>query len=146
MPRATQKEHKQLPILENGEVTFTVDEKLQSLIQFLCDKGILTWNSCQDNVGGTCWIECDLNDWMMMSEISFQSESQALYRFIEDNCEVKLLVDDDGHPDDNDKYWIEGDSLIWSASVRFPKKFIKQFEELVRLTLIEFQLEEAPDS
>lgn len=32
MPKTTQKEHKQLPILEDGEVVFSVDEKLQPSI------------------------------------------------------------------------------------------------------------------
>ena len=50
-------EHKQAPILYEGEVIFKVDHRLQSLIQFYVDHGILTCNSCQDNVGETTWIE-----------------------------------------------------------------------------------------
>ena len=112
-----------------------MDEKLQSLIQFFWDNGITTFNSCQDNVRNTCWIEYDLADWIEITEIAFLSESQDLYQFIEDECDVRLLSMDDGHPDEEDVYWIEGENLIWSASVRFPKKLLPTFEALVRITI-----------
>ena len=130
-------QHKQAPIIVNGKVEFTVDEKLQTLIQFLWDNGVLTFNSCEDNVQGTCWIEYSLLDWIEVSEISFHSESQDLYRFIEDECNVIMLSSDDGYPDVNDEYWIEGDNLIWSASVRFPKELLPTFEEHIRATIVE---------
>lgn len=69
--------HKQAPIFEEGEVIFHVDEKLQSLMQFFWDTGIQTLNSCQDNVRGTCWIEFEMTDWMMLSDISFKSAEQT---------------------------------------------------------------------
>ena len=119
--------HKQVPIMVEGEVEFYVDEKLQSLIQFLSDKKILTFNSCQDNVYGTTWIECYLFDWLDLVDIAFKSESRDLYDFIQEECDVRLLSCDDGHPDKNDEYWIEGDEQIWSASVRFPKEYLKKF-------------------
>lgn len=136
----SKREHKQAPIIVDGEVAFSVDEKLQSLIQFLWDKGIFTFNSCQDNVRDTCWIEYDLADWLEMSEISFRSESQSLYQFIEDECEVLLLSTDDGDMDENDEYWLPGENLIWSASVRFHKKLIPVFEEIIRATLTDSRL------
>lgn len=76
-------------------------------------------------------------DWIEMSELSFRSESQDLYRFIEESCNVELLSHDDGQPDEKDEYWIEGENLIWSASVRFPRKFLSKFEKLVRATFVE---------
>ena len=127
--------HKQAPILHEGEVIFTVDEKLQSLIQFLCDKNILTFNSCEHNVMGTTWIQYSLFDWMELEEIAFKSETRDLYDFIQEACEVLVLSCDDGHPDENDEYWIEGENLIWSASVRFPKEYLETFELLMRETL-----------
>lgn len=66
--------HKQAPIMYEGEVIFTVDEKLQSLIQFQWDNGINTYNSCEDNVRGTTWIQYELEDWMVINEIAFRSE------------------------------------------------------------------------
>lgn len=135
-------EHQQAPIFDNGEVVFSVDQKLQQLIQFLYDKDFLTFNSCEDNVGGTCWIEYFLEDWIAINEIAFRAESQELYRFIEEECDVRLLNTDDGYPDENDEYWIDGENLIWSASVRFPKKQLPFFEKLVRITLAELETAE----
>ena len=128
-------QHTQAPIYHEGKIVFAVDEKLQSLIQFFFDLDITTYNSCQDNVRGTCWIEYGLGDWIDLADIAFQSDSQELYRFIEENCEVILHSMDDGEPDENDEYWIEGENLIWSASVRFPNKLLPAFEKLVRATL-----------
>lgn len=128
-------EHKQAPILENGEEIFTVDERLQSLIQFLWDQGFTTYNSCQDNVRNTAWIQYDLSSWMVIVETAFQGGAKELVQFIEEECQVDLLFFDDGEPDENDEFWIEGENLVWSASVRFPKKKINQFEALLRVTL-----------
>ncbi len=137
MSASSSLQHKQAPIIENGEIIFSVDEKLRSLIQFYWDNDILTFNSCQDNVRKTCWIEYELSDWISISEMSFKSPSQDLYRFIEEKCKVLLLSTDDGEPDENDEYWIEGDNLIWSASVRFSKNLLPTFEALVRSTFAE---------
>lgn len=63
MARKHEKEsHKQAPIIVDGEVLFSVDVKLQKLIQFLWNKRFITFNSCQDNVRDNCWIEFDLVD------------------------------------------------------------------------------------
>jgi hypothetical protein len=132
--------HKQAPIIVDGEITFSVDVKLQSLIQFLWDNDIFTFNSCQHNVRDTCWIQYDLGDWLEMSEISFRSESQSLYQFIEDECEVLLLSSDDGYMDENDEYWLPGENQMWSASVRFHKKLIPDFEKIIRSTLTDSRL------
>jgi hypothetical protein len=127
--------HKQAPIFVDGEIEFYVDEKLQSLIQFLWDKNILTFNSCEDNVMDTAWIEYLLFDWMELVDIAFKSENRDLYEFIQEACDVVLLSCDDGHPDENDEYWIEGKEQIWSASVRFPKEHLETFELFMRETL-----------
>lgn len=124
--------------MDEGEVVFSVDEKLQPLIQFLYDNGFDTFNSCENNVQGTCWIEYELGDWIAIKEIAFRSDPQDLYRFIEEECHVELLSCDDGSPDDNDE-WIEGEELIWTASVRFPKELLPAFEELIRTTITDFQ-------
>lgn len=128
-------EHKQTPILDNGEIVFTVDEKIQSLIQFLWDNDIETFNSCQDNVKGTVWIQYYLDDWMLISECAFRTERQELYWFIQEECNVELLFTDDGEPDENDEDWIEGENLLWSASVRFDKAYLPKFEQLIRAAL-----------
>jgi len=132
--------HKQVPILVDGEVEFYVDEKLQSLIQFLWDKNIFTFNSCEDNVMDTTWIQYSLFDWMELEEIAFKSETRELYDFIQEECEVLLLSRDDGHPDDDDEYWIEGEDLIWTASVRFPKEYLNTFEQYLREALGDSQV------
>jgi len=138
-------EHKQAPITYDGEVVFEVDEKLQGLIQFLWDKGLTTFNSCEDNTKGNAWIEFELEDWAAINEIAFLSESREFVEFVEEACEVKLLSFDDGHPDENDEYWIEGENLIWSASVRFPKELLENFEQLIRFNLEHVDMDE-PDS
>jgi len=128
-------EHKQAPITYEGEIIFTVDEKLQSLVQFFVDKGIETFNSCEDNTNGNAWIQFELEDWMFVNEIAFRSESRDLNDFIEEQCEVLLLSGDDGEPDETGEYWMEGENLIWGASVRFPKDLLKEFEQLIRFNL-----------
>lgn len=133
MSRHSRQEHKQAPIMDDGEVIFSVDEKLQSLIQFYWDHGVETFNSCEDNGRDTCWIEYALEDWMAICETAFRSEQRELHEFIQDACLVELLFTDDGHPDDDDdEYWIEGENLIWSASVRFPKELLPDFESMIR--------------
>lgn len=113
---------------------FAVDEKLQPLIQCYVDHDIVTFNSCQDNVNGTCWIQYGLGDWIMLSELAYQ-QSKELYEFIEQSCNVSLSCWDNGYQDDADENWIAGDHLIWSASVRFPKELLPDFERLVRAML-----------
>jgi len=130
-------EHKQMPIMEDGEEIFQVDEKLQSLIQFLWDQDIFTYNSCQDNVHDTVWIEYELNSWIYISTIAYKNKSLELFHFIEEACHVLLLSTDDGELDENDEYWISGENLIWSASVRFHKELLPDFEELIRNVLDE---------
>jgi len=131
----SEKVHQQAPIYVDDELVFTVDEKLQSLIQFLVDNFFITFNSCQDNIQDKCWIEFNLSDWLELSEISFQSDAKSLVQFIEDECEVLLLSCDDGCPSKNNEYWITGEKLIWSASVRFHKKLIPEFEKIIRATI-----------
>lgn len=127
--------HNQVPVRYEDETIFTVDEKLQSLIQYLFDNGFETFNSCQDNAGGAIWIQYALEDWILITEIAFLGESRDLHEFIEEQCEVLLLSCDDGEPDENDEYWIEGENLIWSASVRFPKEYLEVFEDEIRNTI-----------
>jgi hypothetical protein len=129
--------HKQAPIIKDGELVFEVDEKLQSTIQLLLDNWIATFNSCQDNIHGTCWIEFELGGWKYLVNTSFQSPEQLLYTYIEDQCEVKLDFCDSGHFESEDEdVWIEGDELYWSASVRFPKEDIPIFESLLKTTIL----------
>ena len=139
MTAHSKQEHKQAPIYADGEVIFSVDEKLQTLIQYLNDNDIYTYNSCEGNVNDTCWIEYYLGSWLEITEMAFRTQSQELYRFIEDACKVLLLSTDDGMLDENDEYWIEGENLIWSASVRFSKELLPDFEALVKSTLIDKQ-------
>ena len=70
--------------------------------------------------------------WMEITTTAFNSEVRSLYDFIEEECEVLLLSTDDGQPDETDEYWIDGENLIWSASVRFPKEYLTNFEGLLR--------------
>ncbi len=135
MIEQTEVRHTQAPIMIENEVAFSVDEKLQHLIQFLCDGGILTFNSCESSIDGSCWIEYELSDWIEITETAFSTEGQVLYHFIEENCKVDLLSEDDGGPDENDEYWIPGNNLIWSATVSFKKEQLPTFEKLIRSTL-----------
>jgi hypothetical protein len=127
-------QHTQAPIMVDNEVAFSVDEKLQSLIQFYYDHGFLTFSSCENSLDGSCWIKYELSDWIEIAESSFSRDEQALYHFIDENCKVDLLSEDDGGPDENDEYWIPGNNLIWSATVSFKKELLPTFEKLVRST------------
>lgn len=128
-------EHKQAPIYDNGEVVFTVDEKLQGLLQYFFDSDICTFNSCQDNVGGTVWIEFLLYDWLEIIEAAYtqhRTNNHEFYYFAEENCDVRLHAQDDGCLDEDKDEWIEGEELIWNASVRFPGEFLEQFDDLIK--------------
>jgi hypothetical protein len=107
MDKQLESKHKQKPIIVDGVVVFSVDEKLQGLIQFLTENKINTFNSCQEDNKEFCWIEYDLEDWLKISEISFRSESQRLYQFIDENCEVILLMCNDGCHDENVEFNME---------------------------------------
>lgn len=132
---ATEFQHEQAPITYEGEVIFTVDAKLRSLIQYLVDKSIETFNGCENTADGMVWIEFELEDWMFINESSFDSESRELHAFIKEHCGVELLSHDDGEPDEKDELWVEGSYLFWSASVTFPKELLNRFEQLVRFTI-----------
>ena len=126
-------EHPQAPIYFNDGVIFTVDEKLQGLMQYLFDIRVTTFNSCQDNIDEKIWIELSLYDWLIITENAYaQRHGNGFYDFTEENCEVILLSHDDGYLDDNRNEWIEGDNVIWSASVRFPGTLLTEFEALIR--------------
>lgn len=128
-------EHKKAPITYEGEVIFDVDEKLQSLVQFFVDKGIEPFQSCENSVDGATWIEFALEDWQTIHELAFQGGARELVKFIDEKCEILLLAVDDGHPDAKDEYWIEGDSLVWIASVAFASELLGDFEQLIRFNL-----------
>ena len=134
-------EHKQAPIVQDGEVVFTVDEKLQSLVQYLLDNGFETYHSCEDDIDGMTFIEYAIDDWIAITEIAFRNRNRELYEFIIDQCDVLLQPFDDGHPDERDEYWVEGDNLVWIASVTFPSQYLPKFEKLVRSVL---QLQQRP--
>lgn len=77
-------DHKQVPITDcNGDTIFEVDQGIQSLIQYLYDKGIRTFNSCEDNAGGNVWVEYSLEAWMGICSIVFHKQSYELREFIE---------------------------------------------------------------
>ena len=125
-------EHRQVPITEDGKEIFKVDEKLQSLIQFLNDQELYTYNSCQDNVEDTVWIQYDLGSWIHITTIAYDNKAYELLEFIQEICLIELTFQDDGRPDKNDEYWLPGENLIWGTSVRFPKELLPEFEQLIR--------------
>ncbi len=128
-------EHKQAPIMQDGEVVFTVDEKLQSLVQYLLDNGFETYHSCEDDIDGMTFVEYAIDDWIAITEIAFRNSNRELYEFILDQCDVLLQPFDDGFPDDGNERWVEGDNLVWIASVTFPSEHLPHFEKLVRSVL-----------
>jgi len=128
-------EHKQAPITQNDEVVFTVDEKLQGLVQFLLDNGIETYHSCENDIDGMTFIEYALDDWIAINEIAFRSRSRELYNFIQDYCDPFIQCFDDGYPDETEQHWVEGNHLVWIASVTFPSGQLHNFEKLIRENL-----------
>jgi len=128
--------HPQTPIYFEGDVIFTVDEQLQGLMQYLFDNRVTTFNSCQNNIEDKVWIELSLFDWLIITENAYkQRRTNNFYYFSEDECEVKLLSGDDGQLDEANNEWIEGDNVIWSASVRFPRTLLSEFEALIRTVI-----------
>ena len=125
-------EHKKAPITRDGEVVYSVDEKLQRLVQFLLDNGIETYHSCEDDIDGMTFIEYPLDDWIAINEIAFRNPDRELYLFIQDQCDAFTQCFDNGYPDDGEDRWIEGEDLVWIAAVTFPSHYLPRFEKLIR--------------
>jgi hypothetical protein len=126
-------EHRQVAILDAAQEVFTVDENIQPLIQLLYDNEICTFNSCEDNQGGRIWIEFGLFDWLAIVKEAYKlyrHSVHAFYDFVLVDCEVKLQPEDDGRlSESNPDIWIEGDEVVWSASVRFPRSKSKPLKQ-----------------
>lgn len=108
-----------------------IDKGLEDLMATLWCQGIKTYNSCVENVLNadgevTTWVEIDLADWQRLVNRAYLVDRE-LYHWIEEHCDVKLLCTDNGFPDpEDDDQWIEGEYLIWTASVRFPRRLLDQ--------------------
>ena len=75
--------HKQALVLDrDGNAVFPVDEGIQSLVQYLFDKGIQTFNSCEANFDEYIWVEYKLEDWMGITSRAFQGNTYVLMQFI----------------------------------------------------------------
>lgn len=59
-------------------------------------------------------------------------ELMRLYEFFISECAINLLFDDNGYLDENDEYWIEGNDIDFSISLRFNKEFLSEFTEAVQ--------------
>lgn len=142
MPAAARKKkHKQVPILDrDGDPVFDVDQGIHALIQYLYNKGIKTYNSCEDNFHKESnspeitWIQFSLDAWMGITSMAFHGNSHELFEFMNLACQVDLLSFDDSYIDENDEYW-EENNLLWTASVRFDREHLTNFEALLRETL-----------
>ena len=126
---------KRVPFVDHGKDISSVEEEFQSIIQFLWDREIDAFDWCMDNEWGIASIHFELFCWMRVTTAAFHSKARDLYNFIEDECQIFLLVTDDGQPDENEEDLLEGDELIWGASVTFPKERLVEFERLLRETL-----------
>jgi hypothetical protein len=134
-------EHPQAPIYSNNDVVFTVDVKLQALIQYMFDRRIIAFNSSQNNAGGMIWIELSLMDWLAITKNAYtQRKTNDLYYFIEDHCRVALHSDNDGCLDEEKNEWIEGDNVIWDVCIRFPNTLLTEFEKQIMPVLDMFPL------
>ena len=121
--------------MQDGEVVYTVDEKLQGLVQYLLDNGFETYHSCEDDIDGMTFIEYAIDDWIAITEIAFRNSNRELFEFMLEQCDVLMQPFDDGSPDDRNEHWVEGENLVWIASVTFPSEQLPRFEGLVRSVL-----------
>jgi len=127
-------EHKQVKTYYKDDQIF-VDEMLQGLIQFFFDNDIYTVNSCQNINGGKVWIEFFYYDWFKIIQVAYKlnlSHEHELYYFAQENCNVNLHANDDGYLDEANDEWVEGNEIMWTASIRFPAPLLSKFEELIR--------------
>ena len=137
---SNEKKHKQVPITDrDGDTVFEVDEGIHALIQYLYDKGVKTFNSCEDNFDGEdsvqiAWIQFSLDAWMGITSMAFNGNSRELFEFINFACNVDLRPFDDAYIDEDDEIW-GGDNLLWTASVRFNREYLAEFEQLLQETL-----------
>ena len=131
MKTATTK-HKQVEVFGTS-----IDAGLEGLMTGLWHHGARTLNSCVENIPNKdgdiqTWFEVDLNDWTRIVGRALLV-NRDLYDFIEEHCDVQLLSFDLSFDDGcltEDGEWIEGDYLMWSASVRFPRQLLDQATEL----------------
>ena len=62
--------HQQVPNMDSdADTVFEADAGIHNLIQYLYDKGIKTFNSCEDNFDGEdslqiVWVQFSLDAWM----------------------------------------------------------------------------------
>ena len=55
-----------------------------------------------------------------------------LYDFLQCECDNSVCLNDDGHPDEDDIYWVPGENIYLSCSVRFPMNLLDEFMKLFR--------------
>jgi len=81
------------------------------------------------------WIEFFYYDWFKIIQVAYKlnlSHEHELYYFAQENCNVNLHANDDGYLDEANDEWVEGNEIMWTASIRFPAPLLSKFEEVIR--------------
>lgn len=128
-------DHKQIDV-EYNDAIITVDEGIVELLTMIWKEGYETFNSCQNNFGNI-WIEFDMYSFheLVQKARDYETDqmtSAHLYDFLQCECDNSVCLNDDGHPDEDDIYWVPGENMYLSCSVRFPMNLLDEFMKLFR--------------
>lgn len=134
--------HKQIEVVIIDDIIFTVDEGLEEIIKNLWYWGIITCNSCIDNINDSTWIQfADFSCWDEFLKLALDNEiiingngylRDTLWNFIENESYVKLHSNEDIILDPNDDNNVIGTGILrHSVSLRFPKKHLDKFQNLL---------------
>lgn len=98
-----------------------VDEDLKDVIEWLFDHDILTSNSCQGDDGECCWIQFEsCEDEQSLLALAAAAKCPDLSEFLDD------LLNRDEIPDDFDEDYVR-------VSWRFPREFLQEFKDILRM-------------
>jgi hypothetical protein len=132
--------HKQIEVKIDDDFHILVDEGLEDVIKNFFHFEIETCNCCID-YKGSVWIEfCDFDDWKQFLQLALRNniaingmghKRETLWDFLQKNCKVKLVFDEELIEDPNKEDAVIGTGvLVICVGLTFPKELLNDFKEL----------------
>ena len=114
-------EHKQVSLFNPVyDAMVDVDEGMVEILEILWHQlEIPTLLSCEDN-NGKIWIHFDFEDFQDFTSLIFIYNPKFHHHFIIE-CDLDLVIGDDGFVDEDLDEYITGDMLEYSVGFRFDK-------------------------
>ena len=129
-------EHKQISLFNpfyNDMIN--VDEGMTEILEILWHQAeINTQLSCEDN-NGKIWIHFDFEDFQDFTSLIFTYNPEFYHHFIIE-CNLDLVLSDDGYVDEETDEYIKGWVLEYSVGFRFDKNKKDEFIKGLKATLM----------